>query len=83
MFSKLVLWFEHIGRMRAASELARQGYHQQAKRLMCGDQERAQFIKVFAVLIAGTIIISDDAGRGIFDKKGKRKEEISYVALHR
>jgi len=41
MFKRLVVWFEHIGRMRAASELARQGYHQQAKRLMCGDQERA------------------------------------------
>ena len=40
MFKKLVIWFEHIGRMRAASELARQGYHKQAKRLMC-DQEIA------------------------------------------
>ena len=41
MYKRLVAWFEHIGRMRAASELARQGYHQQAKRLMCDDQERA------------------------------------------
>lgn len=83
MFNRLVVWFEHIGRMRAASELARQGYHQQAKSLMCGDQERAQFIRVFAVLIASTILISDDVARGILDKKGKRKEEINYVALHR
>jgi len=34
-----------------------------------------------AVLVATTIIISDDAGRGIIDKKSKRKEEINYVAL--
>lgn len=40
MFKRLVSWFEHIGRVRAASELARQGYHQQAKRLMC-DREVA------------------------------------------
>jgi len=40
MYKRLVAWFEHIGRMRAASELARQGYHKQAKRLMC-DQEIA------------------------------------------
>tara|TARA_B100000614_G_C14210649_1_gene353758 strand:- start:331 stop:447 length:117 start_codon:yes stop_codon:yes gene_type:complete len=33
-----------------------------------------------AMLVATTIIISDDAGRGIIDKKGKRKEEI-HVAL--
>ena len=35
MIKRLVLWFEHNGRMRGTSELARQGYHQQAKRLMC------------------------------------------------
>jgi hypothetical protein len=34
MFSKIVKWFEHIGTIRAASELARQGYHKEAKRLM-------------------------------------------------
>ncbi len=33
-----------------------------------------------AMLVATTIIISDDTGRGIIDKKGKRKEEI-HVAL--
>ena len=41
MFKKFMIWFEHIGRMRAASELARQGYHKQAKSLMCDDQEMA------------------------------------------
>ena len=82
MIKRLVLWFEHIGRMRAASELARQGYHQQAKRLMC-DQRLPKFVRILAVFLTTTILISDDVGRGILDKKGKRKEEVNYVALHR
>ena len=38
MYKRLVSWFEHIGRMRAASELARQGYYKEAKRLMCNQE---------------------------------------------
>jgi hypothetical protein len=42
-----------------------------------------KFVRILAVFLATTILISDDAGRGILDKKGKRKEEVNYVALHR
>ena len=59
MIKRLVLWFEHIGRMRAASELARQGYHQQAKRLMC-DRRLPKFVRILAVFLTTTILISDD-----------------------
>ena len=38
MVKRLLAWFEHIGRMRAATELARQGYHKKAKDLMCGKE---------------------------------------------
>lgn len=38
MMKKIVLWFEHIGRYRTATELARQGYHKEAKILMCGKE---------------------------------------------
>jgi hypothetical protein len=43
MWKKFINWFELMGTMRAASELARQGFHQEAKSLMCGikTQERA------------------------------------------
>ena len=34
MYKRLVSWFEHIGRYRAATELARQGYHKETKHLM-------------------------------------------------
>ena len=77
MVKRLVSWFEHIGRMRAASELARQGYYKEAKRLMC-NQEVAKFVRILAVFLATTILISDDVGRGILDKKGKRKEEVNW-----
>ena len=36
MFTKIIAWFERIGTARAAAELARQGYHKEAKRLMTG-----------------------------------------------
>tara|TARA_B100000963_G_C22463800_1_gene596940 strand:+ start:601 stop:711 length:111 start_codon:yes stop_codon:yes gene_type:complete len=32
--------------------------------------------------LVSSIIISSDAGRGILDKKSKRKEEMHHVALH-
>ena len=38
MCKRIVSWFEHIGRYRAATELARQGYHKEAKHLMCGKE---------------------------------------------
>jgi hypothetical protein len=34
MAKRLISWFEHIGRVRAASQLARMGYVNQAKELM-------------------------------------------------
>lgn len=36
MFRKIYKWFERLGAMRAAAELARQGYHEQAKQLILG-----------------------------------------------
>ena len=38
MCKRLVSWFENIGRYRTATELARQGYHQKAKDLICGKE---------------------------------------------
>lgn len=34
MFERIISWFERIGTARAASELARQGYYKEAKKLM-------------------------------------------------
>lgn len=34
MLRKIYKWFERLGAMRAAAELARQGYHKQAKQLI-------------------------------------------------
>lgn len=33
-FSKMINFFERVGRARAAAELSRQGYYEQAKRIM-------------------------------------------------
>jgi hypothetical protein len=32
--TRLICWFEAVGKARAANELIRQGYHEQAKKLM-------------------------------------------------
>jgi hypothetical protein len=34
MYRKIAKWFECIATVRAASELARQGYHREAKKLL-------------------------------------------------
>jgi hypothetical protein len=34
MFKRIIRIFERVAAARAASELARQGYHEQAKRIM-------------------------------------------------
>ena len=36
----IISWFEHIGRVRAATELARQGYHKEAKNIMINKTPR-------------------------------------------
>jgi len=43
MWERFMNWCEVVGRYRAANELARQGYHKQAKALMCenDNQENA------------------------------------------
>lgn len=34
MFTRIIKMFERVGAARAAAELARQGYHEEAKKIM-------------------------------------------------
>jgi len=34
MMCNFLSWFEHLGRVRASAELARMGYHKEAKNIM-------------------------------------------------
>ena len=75
--------FETAGTARAAAELHRQGYTKEAKALMLeleSLRENSQFNSkvVLAIFLAISIVIGDDQGRGILDKKKKRKEEYVY-----
>lgn len=37
MWKKIITWFERAGRARAASEFARQGRHDLARKIMLGE----------------------------------------------
>ena len=68
---------------KASAELARQGHQAEAKALMMelkSYKENYQFDPkvILAIFLALSIVIGDDQGRGILDKKKKRKEEIVY-----
>ncbi len=82
MWKKFINWFELMGTMRAASELARQGFHQEAKSLMCGikTQERAQFIHgVIVAFLIFMLVANENAGRGIIKDKRNRVTDMTFI----
>ena len=82
MWERFMNWCEVVGRYRAANELARQGYHKEAKALMCEshNQEKAQFIHGLIVpLLVLILVANEDAGRGIIKDKRNRVTDITFT----